>query len=214
MAERSDWLISNEMVEGFEDGPVLNRHCKAEVANSVAHILHSVGEDIERDGLLRTPDRVARMYDEILAGYKVDPVKLLNEALFDVDYQEMVVVSDIDFHSMCEHHLLPIVGKAHVAYVPEGKVVGLSKIPRVVDAYARRLQVQERMTRQIADLLVNLIEPQGIGVVVDGFHMCVSMRGAKKANARMRTTFLTGSFEDNPKTRSEFLDSIPKPVYT
>ena len=206
---RSDWLIGEEMIAGFEDGPVLDRRCKAEVANSVAHILHSVGEDIDRDGLRKTPDRVARMYDEILVGYKVDPVALLNEALFDVDYHEMVVVSDIDFHSMCEHHLLPIVGKVHVAYIPESKVVGLSKIPRVVDAFARRLQVQERMTRQIADLICDLIEPRGVGVVVDGHHMCVSMRGAKKANARMRTTVLTGSFEESSKTRSEFLDAIP-----
>jgi len=213
-SERSEWLISEEMIAGFKDGAVLNRHCKAEVANSVAHILNSVGEDINRDGLVKTPDRVARMYDEILAGYEVDPVQLLNNALFDVDYHEMVVVSDIDFHSMCEHHLLPIVGKAHVAYIPEDKVVGLSKIPRVVEAYARRLQVQERMTRQIADLLGSLIEPRGIGVVVDGHHLCVSMRGAKKANARMRTTFLTGSFEESPKTRNEFLDAIPHPVYT
>ncbi len=212
--ERSDWLISDEMIASFKDGAVLDRHCKAEVANSVALILDSVGEDIQRDGLLKTPDRVARMYDEILAGYKVDPEKLLNEALFDVDYHEMVVVSDIDFYSMCEHHLLPIVGKAHVAYIPENKVVGLSKIPRVVEAFARRLQVQERMTRQIADLLGRLIQPRGIGVVIDGHHLCVSMRGAKKANARMRTTFLTGSFEENPKTRSEFLDAIPHPVYT
>lgn len=210
--QRSDWLISDEMIAAFRDGPVLDRHCKAEVANSVAHILHSVGEDIDRDGLRKTPDRVARMYDEILVGYKVDPVALLNEAMFDVDYHEMVVVSDIDFYSMCEHHLLPIIGKAHVAYVPENKVVGLSKIPRVVDAFARRLQVQERMTRQIADLLEELIKPRGVGVVVDGHHMCVSMRGAKKSNARMRTTVLTGSFDENPKTRSEFLDAIPHPL--
>ena len=133
--ERSGWLIGRE-VDNFKDGPVLDRHCKAEVANPVAHILDAVGEDIERDGLMKTPDRVVRMYDEILLGYKVDPVKLLNGAVFDVDYHEMVIVSDIDFHSMCEHHLLPIVGKAHVAYVPENKVVGLSKIPLVVEAYA------------------------------------------------------------------------------
>lgn len=127
--ERSDWLISEEMIGNFEDGPVLDRHCKAEVANSVAHILHSVGEDIERDGLLKTPDRVARMYDEILGGYKVDPAKLLNNALFEVDYHEMVVVSDIDFHSMCEHHLLPIVGKAHVATFPRTKSSGCPRFP-------------------------------------------------------------------------------------
>jgi GTP cyclohydrolase I len=206
-------LISEEMIANFKDGPVLNRHCKAEVANSVAHILKSVGEDIERDGLQNTPDRVARMYDEILAGYSVDPVKLLNNALFDVEYNEMVVVSDIDFYSMCEHHLLPIVGQAHVGYIPDTKVVGLSKIPRVVDAFARRLQVQERMTRQVADLLVELVEPLGVGVVVDAHHMCVSMRGAKKANARMRTTALVGTFEDSPKTRNEFFDAIPGPIH-
>jgi len=211
--DRSQWLISEDMIDNFKDGPVLNRHCKAEVANSVAHILKSVGEDIGRDGLRNTPDRVARMYDEILAGYTVDPVKLLNNALFDVEYNEMVVVSDIDFYSMCEHHLLPIVGQAHVGYIPDTKVVGLSKIPRVVDAFARRLQVQERMTRQVADLLVELVEPRGVGVVVDAHHMCVSMRGAKKANARMRTTALVGTFEDSPKTRNEFFDAIPGPTH-
>jgi GTP cyclohydrolase I len=211
--DRSQWLISEDMIDNFKDGPVLNRHCKAEVANSVAHILKSVGEDIDRDGLQNTPDRVARMYDEILAGYTVDPVKLLNNALFDVEYNEMVVVSDIDFYSMCEHHLLPIVGQAHVGYIPDTKVVGLSKIPRVVDAFARRLQVQERMTRQVADLLAELVEPRGVGVVVDAHHMCVSMRGAKKANARMRTTALVGTFEDSPKTRNEFFDAIPGPIH-
>ena len=152
------------------------------------------------------------MCDEILLGYKVDPVALLNDALFDVEYHEMVVVSDIDFHSLCELHLLPIVGKAHVAYVPEKKVVGLSKIPRMVDAFARRLQVQERMTRQIADLLCELIELLGVGVVIDGHHMCVSMRGAKKANARIGNSVLIGSFEENPKTRSEFLKVLPNPL--
>ncbi|MFQ5947297.1 MAG: GTP cyclohydrolase I FolE [Acidimicrobiia bacterium] len=201
-------LISEELAASFEDGPVLSAGCKAEVANAVAHILRSVGEDPERDGLKNTPDRVARMYDEVLLGYTVDPIALLNNALFDVEYDQMVVVSHIDFYSLCEHHLLPIIGQAHVAYVPEKKVVGLSKIPRVVDAFARRLQVQERMTRQIADLLNELIEPRGVGVVIDGMHMCVAMRGAKKANAHMRTTALVGSFEENPKTRAEFLSAI------
>ncbi len=137
-------LISDEMAANFKDGPVLDAKCKIEVANSVAHILKAVGEDGERDGLRNTPDRVARMYDEILFGYTVDPVKLLNKALFDVDYAEMLVVGDIDFWSMCEHHMLPIIGQAHVAYLPDKKVVGLSKIPRVVEAFARRLQIQER----------------------------------------------------------------------
>ena len=204
-------LISDEMAANFKDGPVLEAACKIEVANSVAYILRSVGEDTERDGLRNTPDRVARMYDEILLGYTVDPIKLLNKALFDVEYSEMVVVGDIDFWSMCEHHLLPIIGQAHVAYVPDKKVVGLSKIPRVVDAFARRLQVQERMTRQIAELLDDLIEPLGVGVVVQATHLCVAMRGAKKANVHMRTTALLGTFLDNEKTRDEFLDSIEPP---
>ena len=204
-------LISDEMVASFKDGPVLEAACKVEVANSVAHILKSVGEDLDRDGLRNTPDRVARMYDEILFGYTVDPVKLLNNALFDVDYAEMVVVGDIDFWSMCEHHMLPIIGQAHVAYLPDKKVVGLSKIPRVVEAFARRLQIQERMTRQIAELIDDLVEPLGVGVVVQATHLCVAMRGAKKPNAHMRTTFLLGSFLDNEKTRNEFFDSIEPP---
>ena len=204
-------LISDEMAASFKDGPVLEAVCKVEVANAVAHILHSVGEDIERDGLRNTPDRVARMYDEILLGYTVDPVALLNNALFEVEYREMVIVGDIDFWSMCEHHLLPIFGQAHVAYVPDKKVVGLSKIPRIVDAFARRLQIQERMTRQIAELIDDLVEPVGVGVVVQATHLCVAMRGAKKSNAHMRSTALLGSFLDSEKTRNEFLDSIEPP---
>ncbi len=204
-------LISDEMAANFKDGPVLDAKCKIEVANAVALILKSVGEDLDRDGLRNTPDRVARMYDEILFGYTVDPVKLLHKALFDVDYAEMVVVGDIDFWSMCEHHMLPIIGQAHVAYLPDKKVVGLSKIPRVVEAFARRLQIQERMTRQIAELIDDLVEPLGVGVVVQATHLCVAMRGAKKPNAHMRTTFLLGSFLDNEKTRNEFFDSIEPP---
>jgi GTP cyclohydrolase I len=192
----------------FEDGPVLDAACKEVVADAIMRVLKAIGEDPHRQGLEDTPERVARSYDELLIGYTVDPVKLLNNALFDVEYDEMVVVSDIDFYSMCEHHLLPIIGKAHVAYLPDHKVVGLSKIPRVVDAFARRLQVQERMTRQIADLLDDLIEPQGVGVVVEAVHLCVAMRGAKKANAEMRTSALLGSFKTDPKTRAEFFRHI------
>ncbi|MFH1331084.1 MAG: GTP cyclohydrolase I FolE [Actinomycetota bacterium] len=201
-------LIPQEMADGFEDGPVLAKECKVVVANAVAHILRAVGEDPQREGLRDTPSRVARLYDEILAGYKVDPAALLNNAMFDVDYREMVVVGDIDFWSMCEHHLLPIFGKADVGYIPRDKVVGLSKIPRVVDAFARRLQVQERMTRQIAELLWDLINPMGVGVVIRATHLCVSMRGAMKADAHMRTACLMGTFLSNEKTRSEFLNSI------
>jgi GTP cyclohydrolase I len=203
-------LANNDQVAlgRFEDGPILSAKCKRVVADAIATILTTLGEDPQRDGLQRTPERVARMYDEILAGYAVDPHTLLNDALFDVEYDEMVLVNNIEFYSMCEHHLLPIVGVAHVAYVPDKKVVGLSKIPRIVDAFARRLQVQERMTRQIADLLSELIRPKGVAVVVDASHMCVMMRGAKKSHARMRTSALTGVFRDNPKTRGEFLAHI------
>ena len=201
-------LVSEQMAQRLQDGPVLKAACKEQVANAVLHILRSVGEDPEREGLRNTPERVARSYDELLLGYTVDPVTLLNNALFDVEYDEMVVVTDIEFYSMCEHHLLPIIGKAHVAYIPSHKVVGLSKIPRIVDAFARRLQVQERMTRQIADLLDELIQPQGVAVVVEATHMCVAMRGAKKANATMRTSALLGTFKENPETRAEFMKHI------
>ncbi len=192
----------------LEDGPVLSANCKGVVADAVTAILRAVGEDPEREGLLATPNRVARAYDELLIGYKVDPVTLLNNALFEASYSEMVVVTDIDFYSLCEHHMLPFFGKAHVAYIPNRKVIGLSKIPRIVEVYARRLQIQERMTRQIAELIDELVQPLGVAVVVDGLHMCMAMRGVKKSNARMRTSALLGTFADNPKTRAEFMDHI------
>jgi GTP cyclohydrolase I len=148
------------------------------------------------------------MYDELTAGYHIDPEKLINEAIFEVDYSEMVIVKDIDFHSLCEHHMLPFFGKAHVAYIPNGKVIGLSKIPRVVDLFARRLQVQERMTQQVADFLAEVLQPLGVAVVVEGAHMCSMMRGVKKANASMVTSALTGIFKSDPRTRSEFMEHI------
>src|SRR5690606_16938188 len=139
-------------------------------------ILDAVGENPDREGLAGTPDRIARMYDEVLAGYRTDPYELLNNALFEVEYDEMIIVKDIEFFSMCEHHMLPFFGRAHVAYIPDKKVIGLSKIPRIVEMYARRLQIQERMTRQIADLIEELLNPQGVAVVVEGSHMCSMMR--------------------------------------
>lgn len=193
---------------GLEDGPVLARECKETVAKAISTILQAVGEDPLREGLLNTPNRVARSYDELLIGYKVDPRELLNNALFDVTYSEMVVVTDIDFYSLCEHHMLPFFGRAHVAYIPDKKVIGLSKIPRIVEAYARRLQIQERMTRQIAELIDELVQPLGVAVVVDGLHMCVAMRGAKKANSRMRTSAVMGTFANNPTTRAEFMEHV------
>jgi GTP cyclohydrolase I len=200
--------ISDEQEQKLHGGPLLSKECKTTVANSVLNILYAIGEDPMREGLVDTPTRVARSYEEILAGYNIDPEKLLNNALFDVEYSEMVIVSDIDFYSMCEHHMLPIIGKAHIAYIPDKKVIGLSKIPRIVEAYARRLQVQERMTEQIAQLIDQLVKPQGVAVIVDGLHMCVAMRGAKKSNARMRTSALTGLFLKNELTRMEFMEHI------
>ncbi len=184
---------------------------KREIEEAVRRILVNVGEDPEREGLLRTPDRIARMYDEVLAGYHVDPIALVNDALFDVEYDEMIVVKDIEFFSMCEHHMLPFFGKAHVAYIPADKVIGLSKIPRIVEMYARRLQVQERMTRQIAELIEEVLEPQGVGVVVEGAHMCSMMRGVRKENARMVTSAMLGNFKKSEKTRNEFLEHLRRP---
>jgi GTP cyclohydrolase I len=178
---------------------------KQEIAEAVRKILINVGEDPDRQGLLGTPERIARMYDEILAGNLVDPVKLVNNALFDVEYDEMVVVKDIEFFSMCEHHMLPFFGRAHVAYTPCKKVIGLSKIPRIVEMFARRLQVQERMTRQIAELVDEVLHPYGVGVVIEGSHMCSMMRGVKKEHARMVTSTMIGSFKEKQKTRNEFL---------
>ncbi len=174
----------------------------------VRRLLELIGEDPDREGLQRTPERVARMFAELTEGYRVDPVALVNDALFDVSYDEMVVVRDIEFYSLCEHHMLPFFGRAHVAYIPDGKVLGLSKIPRVVEMYARRLQVQERMTEQIADFLENLLHPQGVAVVIEAAHMCAMMRGVKKANARMVTSALRGVFRENERTRNEFLSLV------
>jgi GTP cyclohydrolase I len=178
------------------------------IEEAVHTILTSVGEDPDREGLLRTPHRVAKMYDELLAGYHVDPVKLVNEALFDVDYDEMIIVKDIEFFSLCEHHMLPFYGRAHVAYIPRSKVIGLSKIPRIVEMFARRLQVQERMTRQIADMIEEVLDPLGVAVVVEGAHMCSMMRGVKKEHPRMVTSAMLGSFKENAMTRNEFMDHL------
>lgn len=175
---------------------------------AIAQLLQAVGEHPEREGLKNTPKRVARMFTELLRGYHADPHEIVHGALFNITYDEMVIVRDIEFYSLCEHHLLPFMGRAHVAYMPAGKVIGLSKIPRIVDMFARRLQVQERMTRQIADLLEELLEPKGVAVVVEGLHLCTMMRGVKKHDARMTTSAMHGSFRTNPATRQEFLDNI------
>jgi GTP cyclohydrolase I len=180
------------------------------IENAITNILNAVGEDAQREGLQFTPRRVARMYHELLGGYTMDSNAIINGALFEVQYDEMVLVRDIEFYSLCEHHMLPFMGRVHVAYIPEGKVLGLSKIPRIVDMYARRLQVQERMTRQIADFLRDLLKPQGVAVVVEAMHLCSMMRGVKKHNARMTTSAMHGAFRANLATRQEFLANISR----
>jgi GTP cyclohydrolase I len=182
--------------------------CTDNIECAVRAILEAIGEDVEREGLLRTPARVSRMYEELTAGYHVDPVRLINDAIFKVSYDEMVVVRDIDFYSLCEHHLLPFIGQAHVAYIPDGTVIGLSKIPRIVEMFARRLQVQERMTQQIAEFLDETLHPLGVAVVAEALHMCAAMRGVKKANARMVSSAMLGSFKKNQATRNEFFEHI------
>jgi len=175
---------------------------------SIRKILVDIGEDPERQGLKQTPFRVAKMYREVTRGYHMDPYKLINNAIFDVKYNEMVVVANIEYYSMCEHHMLPFFGVVHVGYIPDGKVVGLSKIPRLVEMFARRLQVQEQMTQQIADTLNDSLKPVGVGVVVEGQHMCMMMRGVQKDQAKMITSAMLGEFHDDEKTRSEFLQLI------
>jgi GTP cyclohydrolase IA len=181
---------------------------KYPIKQAVGQILFSIGENPEREGLLNTPDRVARMYDELTAGLRTDLGELVNGALFDVEYDEMIVVKDIDFFSLCEHHMLPFYGKAHIAYIPNRKIIGLSKIPRIVEMFARRLQVQERMTTQIAECIQKVLDPRGVAVVVEGMHLCSMMRGVKKANASMSTSKMLGDFRNDNKIRSEFLTHI------
>jgi GTP cyclohydrolase IA len=202
MLDFDDELTEDKIAASHIDGP--------QAEESVARLLKSLGENPEREGLQNTPRRVARMYSELLAGYQVDPAAMINGALFDVKYDEMVIVRDIEFYSLCEHHMLPFMGRVHVAYIPDGKVLGLSKIPRVVDMYARRLQVQERMTRQIADFLRDLLKPQGVAVVVEALHLCMMMRGVKKHDARMTTSAMHGAFRANLATREEFLANISR----
>ncbi|MBU1098409.1 MAG: GTP cyclohydrolase I FolE [Ignavibacteriae bacterium HGW-Ignavibacteriae-2] len=176
------------------------------VASNVKTILEQIGEDPEREGLQKTPERVAKAYQFLTQGYQKNIDEILNGAIFKEEYDEMVIVKDIDFYSMCEHHLLPFYGKVHVAYIPNGKIVGLSKIPRIVDAFARRLQIQERMTRQIADVIDEYLSPIGVGVVVEGYHMCMMMRGVEKQNSITTTSAMLGVFNNEASTRSEFLN--------
>ncbi|MEP7040802.1 MAG: GTP cyclohydrolase I FolE [Chloroflexota bacterium] len=180
----------------------------SQIPEAVRTLLVELGEDPDRAGLARTPDRVRRMYAELTEGYHTDPDALLNDAAFDVDYDEMVVVRDIEFFSLCEHHLLPFFGKAHVGYLPRGRIIGLSKIPRVIDMYAHRLQVQERLTQQVAGFLMDRLKPKGVAIVVEARHLCTVMRGVKKQEATMVTSSMLGTFRADARTRSEFLTFI------
>ena len=178
------------------------------VEEIVQRMLELIGEDPGREGLRRTPHRYARALEFLTAGYRVDIRKVLNGAVFSEKYSEMVIVKDVDLFSLCEHHLLPFFGKAHVAYIPNGKIVGLSKIPRIVEAFARRLQVQERLTQQIAETLYDVLSPQGVGVVIEARHMCMMMRGVEKQNSVATTSAMLGTFRSDEKTRQEFLHLI------
>lgn len=171
-------------------------------------LLLRLGEDPNRDGLLRTPERMEKSLAFLTRGYTMDVTEVLHEALFDVDYDEMVIVKDIEFYSMCEHHMLPFFGKAHIAYVPNGKVIGLSKLPRLVDVFARRLQVQERLTRQIADAITEAINPQGVAVILEGQHLCMMMRGVEKQLSSTVTSSMLGVFKTQLQTRNEFLSLV------
>ncbi len=175
---------------------------------AVRTILAGIGEDPDRHGLQGTPDRVRRMFEQITDGYRVDPDSILEGAQFEVEYDEMVVVRDIELYSLCEHHLVPFFGHAHVGYLPRGTVIGLSKIPRVVDLFAHRLQVQERMTSQIAEFLMTRLEPKGVGVVLQTTHLCTAMRGVRRPGAQMVTSAMLGTFRRDPRTRAEFLAFI------
>ncbi|HXL77513.1 MAG TPA: GTP cyclohydrolase I FolE [Candidatus Eisenbacteria bacterium] len=177
-----------------------------ELADTVAALLEQLGEDPDREGLRETPNRVADSLRDLTAGYAANPSTIVGDALFAVeDYDDMVVVKDIAFFSLCEHHLLPFFGRAHIGYVPDGRVVGLSKLPRLVDAYSHRLQLQERMTRQIADAINTVVTPRGVGVVVEGRHLCVEMRGVEKESSQTVTSCMLGVFRRDPRTRAEFL---------
>ncbi|MEJ2103148.1 MAG: GTP cyclohydrolase I FolE [Ignavibacteriaceae bacterium] len=180
----------------------------AKLKNIIHDLLVNIGEDPKREGLVDTPQRVADAYVFLTSGYNKTIEEVMNGALFNEKYDEMVLVKNIDFYSLCEHHMLPFYGKVHVAYIPDGKIIGLSKIPRIVDVFARRLQVQERMTQQIADTLEHYLQPRGVAVVSEAFHMCMMMRGVQKQNSSATASAVHGDFKDDPRTRSEFLNLI------
>jgi GTP cyclohydrolase I len=194
----------------YPSGESMNKEVEFEEA--VTKVLELLGEDPKREGLLKTPNRVVKALKFLTEGYALNPKEILGEALFSTSNDEMVLVRDIEFYSMCEHHMLPIIGRVHVAYIPNGKVVGLSKIPRIVDVFARRLQIQEQMTEQIADAILETIQPKGVAVVVHARHMCMEMRGVQKINSTTVSSALRGLFKSDERTRSEFYNLINTPT--
>jgi len=192
----------------------VNDKSKDDFENAVKTMIRTVGEDPDREGLVRTPERVYKAFEFIYGGYKQDPREVLKSALFTSSNDEMVLIKDIELYSTCEHHLLPIIGRAHVAYIPDGRVVGLSKIPRVVDIFARRMQIQEQLTEQVADAIMDTIQPLGVAVVIQARHMCMEMRGVEKINSTTTSSALRGLFNKNEKTRAEFFSLINAPVGT
>jgi GTP cyclohydrolase IA len=204
----SDTLKRTEELELAEDRAHENGEPVGEVAAMVRSLIESIGEDPQRDGLLHTPERFERAFRYLTSGYQQDPGKILNGAVFDVCYDEMVVVKDIELFSLCEHHLLPFFGRCHVAYLPDKKVVGLSKIPRLVNMFSRRLQIQERLTTEIAKAIEDSVKPLGVGVVIEARHLCMVMRGVEKQRSETITSAMLGAFRENQQTREEFLALI------
>ncbi|MCX7877209.1 MAG: GTP cyclohydrolase I FolE [Ignavibacteria bacterium] len=210
MTEDKKSEIFSDEDDNIISGLSVNGNILREIEKNVKGIISLIGEDPDREGLIKTPSRVAKSYMYLTKGYKEDAEELLNNAIFYEHYDEMVIVKDIDFYSLCEHHMLPFYGKCHVAYIPNGKIVGLSKIPRIVDMYARRLQVQERMTREIGDMLNKVLEPKGVAVVTEAHHLCMIMRGVEKQNSVATASCMLGRFKSDDKTRTEFLKLIGK----
>jgi len=208
MKDEREFTQVAEPLQDFFVLPEVSSEPVSPIDCAVHDILVSIGEDPTRQGLQKTPERVRRMYAELTSGYTTDPVKLINGAIFDVDYDEMVMVKNIEFYSLCEHHMLPFFGKVYVAYIPDGKVVGLSKIPRIVEMFARRLQVQERMTTEIAQFIDQVLQPRGVAVFIEGSHMCSMMRGVKKSEATMTTNAFLGAFKEDKDLRAEFLAQV------
>jgi GTP cyclohydrolase I len=201
------------METNFVREETYNEAITSKLSEHYEEILKELGEDPKREGLLKTPERVSKAMQFMTHGYGLNPDDLMNEAIFHEDYSEMVIVKNIEVYSMCEHHILPFFGKAHVAYVPDGKIVGLSKIPRVVDAYARRLQVQERLTIQIRDCIERALNPKGVAVVIECAHMCMQMRGVQKQNSVTTSSAYTGLFLNNDATRKEFINLVQAKLY-